>query len=75
MSPVELQIETSSAAMVDADGDELRVERRPEGYFVTASQEECTATVGPFEQGEIEALLALTGPSGPMPCHRSPQPR
>lgn len=61
MSPVEVQLATSSAAMVDMDGDEIRVERRPEGVYVTASQEECTATVGPFEQGEIEALLALTG--------------
>lgn len=58
---MEVQLATSSAAMVDADGDELRIERRTEGYFVTTSQEECTATVGPFERGEIEALLALTG--------------
>jgi len=61
MSALELQVATSSAAMVDADGDELRGEHRPDGYYVTASQEECTATAGPFERAEIEALVALAG--------------
>lgn len=61
MSAMEVQLGTSSAAVVDSDGDELRVERRDDGYYVTASQEECTATVGPFELAEIEALVALTG--------------
>lgn len=46
--------------LIDSSGDELRVEMDPEGrVYLTASQEECTATVGPFRKGAIEEILTL----------------
>lgn len=49
----------TTAAMVDPEGDELRVERLEDSFYLTASQAECTATVGPFTRIELDALLAL----------------
>lgn len=54
----------SSASMVDVDGDELRIDMQGEKVYVTASQEQCTATVGPFTRIELEAILALAGMGG-----------
>lgn len=61
-----------TAAMVDADGDELRIEVLGDAVYVTASQEECTATVGPFTRVELEALLAVAGAHAgePVSSHR-----
>jgi len=53
------QTRMTTAVMIDPEGDELRVERVEDGFYVTASQEECTATVGPFSRIELDALLAL----------------
>jgi len=50
----------TTASMVDPEGDELRVEVLDGSFYVTASQEECTATVGPFSRIELDALLALS---------------
>lgn len=50
-----------TATMVDAEGDELRVEVLDGAFYVTASQVECTATVGPFTRVELEAMLSLAG--------------
>lgn len=47
----------SSATLVDRDGDEIRVERLKGRLYLTTSQGDCTATVGPFDLREIEALL------------------
>lgn len=51
--------ELTGAAMLDRDGDEFRVEITSEGIFLTSSQEECTATVGPFDTSQIRALFGL----------------
>ena len=53
-----------TAAMVDAEGDELRVEVLDGSVYVTASQEECTATVGPFTREELAALVEVAKTKG-----------
>jgi len=50
----------TTASMVDPEGDELRFERIEDSFYITASQEECTATVGPFSRIELDALLELS---------------
>lgn len=60
-----IEVGTRSVGMVDQDGDELRFERVEDGrIYVTASQENCTATVGPFTRVELEAMLAVAGMEG-----------
>lgn len=57
-----IEVGTGSVGTVDQDGDELRIELAEDGrIYVTASQENCTATVGPFTRVELEAMLELTG--------------
>ena len=44
--------------IIDYDGDELRIERTEQGaLYLTASQEACTATVGPFTRKQLVDLL------------------
>lgn len=60
-----LEVSTGGVGMVDQDGDELRIELVEDGrVYVTASQENCTATVGPFTRVELEAMLAVAGREG-----------
>ena len=51
------------AALVDRD--ELRVEAASAGrFYVSASQGECTATVGPFSREELAALVEVAETMG-----------
>ena len=53
------------AALVDQDRDELRVEAASAGrFYVSASQGECTATVGPFTREELAALVEVAETTG-----------
>ena len=56
-----METQMTTATMVDSEGDELRVEVLDGAFYVTASQVECTATVGPFTRVELEAMLAIAG--------------
>lgn len=59
---ITMEVGTGSVGMVDQDGDELRIELVEDGrVYVTASQENCTATVGPFTRVELEAMIAIAG--------------
>lgn len=51
------------AALVDRD--ELRVEAASAGrFYVSTSQGECTATVGPFSREELAALVEVAETMG-----------
>lgn len=62
---IELEVSTGGVSMVDAEGDELRIDSVEDGrVYVTVAQDECIATVGPFTRVELEAMLAVAGMEG-----------
>lgn len=52
------------AALVDQDRDELMVSIVGGKFYVTAAQEDCMATVGPFTKDELAALVEVAETKG-----------
>lgn len=53
------QTEMTELSMLDPEGDELRVEVLDGSFYVSASQGECMATVGPFTKEEVAAVFEV----------------